>query len=309
MSNAPADKINPMILAFPHDDDDDRLWMNPLLNSIDWDAITRPSFDLYKSPVFDDFAASIANTYKPWAGILDTINVNPLRESMSAMFETTNVLNNINIDPLRASSAALLGTVNGLDHIGVSTQLADLWPSISASVSTDILAGIDVSAHAPALNAFSSVLSQVTAGVKIAELTGIIGQNFTMPDSVMKALGAKLDFFQPQSFTTAVSLGLATPGVEDAVTDYIEEHPEEVEEFVSNFSLADIAALFEAPASEYVRVLAPGAGSMFGIGTAFATGATGSAMVFVVFAAIVMAAFPAVEEMMRASESRRQIEG
>lgn len=283
--------------------------MNPLLNSIDWDAITGPSRDLYRSPAFASLTADLAKSYKPWEGILDSINVNPLRESMSAMFEPINRLNTLNVAPLRKSSAAVIEALNGLNNIGMSSHLSDIWPSIAASMPTNMLADIDMGVHAPAITAFSSVLSQATSSTKIAELGNIIAGNFPVSDSVMEALGKKLDFFQPTSFTAAVSLGLATPGAEDAVTDLIEEHSEEVEEFVSNFSLADLAALFPAPASEYMRVTGPGVGAIATIGGAIATGTTGAPLVFIVVAAIVVVAWYAGADVLKDREDQRQIEG
>lgn len=297
-----------MTLAFPHDDDDDRLWMTPILNSIDWDEITGYRRDLFQTPAFADRTANLANTYNPWEGILDKIKVNPLRESMSALLGTVNHLNHIDIDPLRESTAVMAKAVSGLNHIGVSRQLVDLWPSISASVSRDILAGIDVGAHAPALNAFSSVINQVTAGVKVTELADIIHQNFTMPDSVMETLSRRWDMFPPDTLSTALQLAMTSPEVREAAESFVEEHAEDVDELavrvtdqgqvkVSELSNTQRLTLYK----EAVNMLAQTAVTSFTAGhpVSIASQVTLSIMMFI---------FAIVEIEMQIREKRNQAE-
>ncbi|MCS5479817.1 hypothetical protein NYP18_09105 [Corynebacterium sp. YIM 101645] len=279
-----------MPLAFPHDDDDDNpIWKRePLVDAFNWDDILRPNRDLYKSPMFADLAATLTQNYRSWEGGLNPSDLQRWKNPMSPL-----------IDQLK-----------DMGGTSMSRHLADMWPSIAATLPSNMFA--DIAAQTPLRAAIMDVVApshqQIAASWKIDELNKIIQQNLTIPDPVMETFKRRWGLFQPHDYPMALQLAMTSPKVREVAESFVEENAENVDELairvtgkgqvkVSELSKTQRLTLYK----EAVNMLAQTAVTSFTAGHPVSIASQ-------VTLSIVMFIFAIVEIEMQIREERNQAE-
>lgn len=250
----------------------------------------------------------------------------PQREALEQVRQVLNPINSLGINRLpvydfkqvttglsEEMRDKMYGQGGGVGKAALNPMMLGV-KDVGASLVSQATRGIDFTAVAKsASDRGQDLLAQVSAGARMNALAEEISKTMSgqqdIYTSVFQKLERTLDFYQPSSLETAISLVRANPEFVEATRELVEEHPEEVQELTSNVSWDDFRELFPGTLGSNMKIAAPWLNAFATIsGNAFA-GVTGTALAYIVFLTILVTLISTRGELLENQKnSRKQID-